>query len=290
MTFVPLDKKPEAVQKRGDRISIFRPDAERLLNLPDVALVMLLRALLQWFKDGSDARLEDPMADCCLQSLKEAQLRIVAEVWRKHETNKANRGKARGKSTNDGRLPSSTVDDDGQQSSSVDDSGRQAEAQAPAQADAQAPAQAIVKAPATTPKLEEVIAWGKSEMISEEFLKGAYDELSNNGWTSKGGKIGDWHKYLKAWSNRVGGGVRESHNRMLDEMSDTDRSWWNDTRKALAVRYFAKRHGRKMTKNENGNLWPEPFDFLREMKVALREYDEAIDRGECDVYYRSRYQ
>lgn len=285
MTFVPLDKQPEAVQKRGDRISIFRPDAERLLNLPDAALVMLLRALLQWFKDGSDVRLEDPMADCCLQSLKEAQLRIVAEVWRKHETNKANRGKARGKSTSDGRQPSFTVDDDGQQSSSVEDRGRQA--QAPAQT--QAPSQAIVKAPATTPKLEEVIAWGKSEMISEEFLKGAYDELSNNGWTSKGGKIGDWHKYLKAWSNRVGGGVRETHNRMLDEMNDTDRSWWNDTRSALAVRYFAKRHGRKMAKNESGSLWPEPFDYMKEMGVALQEYDAAIDRGEIDAYYRSRY-
>ena len=285
MTFVPLDKKPEAIQKRGDRISIFRPDAERLLNLPDAALVMLLRALLQWFKDGSDARLEDPMADCCLQSLKEAQLRIVAEVWRKHETNKANRGKARGKSTSDGRQPSFTVDDDGQQSSSVDDRGRQA--QAPAQT--QAPAQAIVKAPATTPRLEEVIAWGKSEMISEEFLKSAYDELSNNGWTSKGGKIGDWHKYLKAWSNRVGGGVRESHNRMLDEMSDTDRSWWNDTRKAQALRYFAQRHNRQMVQSDSGGLWPDPFDYREEMGVALQEYDAAIDRGEIDAYYRSRY-
>lgn len=282
--FVPLDKQPEAVQRRGDRISIFRADAERLLNLPDSALAMLLRALFQWFKDGSDAHLDDPMADCCLQSLKEAQLRIVDEVWRKHETNKANRAKA-GRTTSDGRPRSSTVSHGCGQSSPADDGRRQAQAEAKALAKTESES----KATSIKPTLEEVIAWGKSEMISEEFLRDAYSKASAGGWTSSKGAISSWRKYFKAWSDRVGGGVKEWHNRMLDEMNETERSTWSDSRRARALRYFAQKHNRQMVQSESGAYWPAPFDWTNEMQLAYKEYDEAADRGEVDLYYRSRY-
>jgi len=283
--FVPLDKQPEAIQKRGDRISIFRPEAERLLTLPEAAFSKLLRALLQWFKDGADNHLEDPMADCYLQTLKESQLRIVDEVWKKHLTNKANREKVRsGRVLGDGRQPSSTTEDDRSRSSAnVGDCG-QAEAKAKAEAKSKAQSEAT-----SIPAVEEVVDWGKSERISEEFLRNAYDKIAKRGWTSSRGAIADWRKYFRAWSERDGGDVKTWHNKMLDDMNESERSMWCDGRQRAVLHHFAKEHNRPMVRCESGNYWPEPFDLIKEMRLASEEYDQAADRGEADMYYRSRY-
>lgn len=137
------------------------------------------------------------------------------------------------------------------------------------------------------PTLDEVIAWGRSA-IDREFLEAKYKRVSEAGWKdSKGNRIANWRSYFKTVSDREGGSIRMAHNRRLDQMSESERADWRGMREGKALEVFAKNHGRKLVPGD-WHKWPDPFE-LREFKDAYAELDAAVDRGEVDVFYRSRY-
>lgn len=137
------------------------------------------------------------------------------------------------------------------------------------------------------PTIEEVLAWAR-QRIDGEFIREVFKRVSDAGWKdARGMPIGNWRAYFQSVSDREGGSVRLAHNRRLDRMSECERADWRSLREGLALKIFARNHGRRLVPGD-WHSWPEPFEF-KEFKQAYAELDAAVDRGEVDIYYRSRY-
>lgn len=143
------------------------------------------------------------------------------------------------------------------------------------------------------PSWETVYDWGKRK-IDHDFLKDLYDRLSEAEWkTPTGQPISRWPAYMMAIAKKEGGGIKEAHNRMLDNLSEND--YWRDTRREVATKWYAKKHGLELRVSDNPDASVRFFikdsqDPLQDMQKALQEYDAAIDQGEIDdITYRGRY-
>jgi len=295
--YIPWEQRSEEVRLRGDRLTIFRSNAENLLELTDEELVKVVRPYLQWFKTGDKPSDLKGFQKCIVEALISEQLRVVAHAKEVCDKNKANRSK--GRVRGDGGQPPSTTVNDGGQSISISESISQSESQSKAKNQNNHHHQDVVTMKAVDasslkvlrPTLESVVDWAKNKgRIPVDSIHRYYSYCSGRGWASKGKPITDWKSYfLRMWENEFQKKVAEHDIELGREFSKQGgrQEWWR-MRDDSAVMYLHMKTGETVpeVRDENGRV--VGYDNGSGLyQKALSLYDDAIEHGEEPItYYR----